>query len=259
MGAKNAASVAVRRFRIVVADPYPVIVQGVRKMIEDDSRFQVVAEASTLPSFCNKVIAGRPEVALLDWSMASQDIDLTTALLESNSHATAIIFLTVSEDSIQKREMLRLGARTFLSKWCSARRLRTAVGKACHAGISDQTSATGTAAANNVATPFITNAEERMKQLTRRERQLLPLVCSGLRNKEIAHRLGIAESTVWHHLTAVFTKLQVEDRLGLVAFAYRHRLVSPPAKRSSESNLGFVESLPGSVRYQPAPDLAVNG
>lgn len=256
MGAKNAASVATRRVRIVVADPYPVIVQGVRKMIEDDSRFQVIAEASKLPSFCKKVIAERPDVALLDWSMASQDIDLTTALLESSSQATAIIFLTVSEDSIQKREMLKLGARTFLSKWCSARRLRTAVRKAC---ISDQTLATETAAADNFPAPFITHAEERMKQLTRRERQLLPLVCSGLRNKEIAHQLGIAESTVWHHLTAVFTKLHVEDRLGLVAFAYRHRLVSPPARRRSEPNLGFVESLPRSVRYQPAADVAVNG
>jgi two-component system nitrate/nitrite response regulator NarL len=259
MGAQNAASVATRRTRIVVADPYPVIVQGVRKMIEDDSRFQVIAEASTLPTFCKKVIAERPEVALLDWSMASQDIDLTTALLESSSHSTAIIFLTVSEDSIQKREMLKLGARTFLSKWCSARRLRTAVRKACHAGISDETLPTEVAAADKFAVPFLAHAEERMKQLTRRERQLLPLVCSGLRNKEIAHQLGIAESTVWHHLTAVFTKLQVEDRLGLVAFAYSHRLVSPPARRRSEPNLGFVESLPRSVRYQPAADVAVNG
>jgi DNA-binding NarL/FixJ family response regulator len=258
MGAKNAAPVATRRIRIIVADPYPVVVQGVRKMIEDDSRFQVIADASTLPSFSKKVIAARPEVALLDWSMASQDIDLTTVLLESSSHSTAIIFLTVSEDSIQKQEMLKLGARAFLTKWCSARRLRTAVRKACHAGISHQI-ATEEAAATKFAAPFITHAEERMKQLTRRECQILPLVCRGLRNKEIAHQLGIAESTVWHHLTAVFTKLQVEDRLGLVAFAYSHRLVSPPARRRSEPNLGFVESLPRSVRYQPAADVAVNG
>ncbi len=74
--------------------------------------------------------------------------------------------------------------------------------------------------------PSDTDSEpERIKHLTYRERQLLPLVCSGLRNKEIAQRLGISESTVWHHLTAIFTKLKVEDRLALVAFVYRHHLI----------------------------------
>jgi DNA-binding CsgD family transcriptional regulator len=66
---------------------------------------------------------------------------------------------------------------------------------------------------------------ERIKHLTYRERQLLPLVCGGLRNKEIAQQLGISESTVWHHLTAIFTKLKVEDRVALVAFVYRHHLI----------------------------------
>ena len=66
---------------------------------------------------------------------------------------------------------------------------------------------------------------ERIKHLTYRERQLLPLVCSGLRNKEIAQQLGISESTVWHHMTAIFTKLKVEDRVALVSFVYRHHLI----------------------------------
>jgi hypothetical protein len=60
-------------------------------------------------------------------------------------------------------------------------------------------------------------------------------VCSGLRNKEIASQLGIAETTVWHHLTAIFTKLQVEDRMGLAAFVYRYGPAAQrPAKVSGE-------------------------
>ena len=76
------------------------------------------------------------------------------------------------------------------------------------------------------------DAEQRVQQLTKRERQLIPLVCGGLKNKEIAQQLGIAESTVWHHLTAVFTKLKVEDRLGLAAFAFSHR----PALTAGQSH-----------------------
>ena len=122
---------ASRRTRVLVADPYPVIVQGLRKMLEDDLQFQVVAEAFTLASCHKKIIAQRPQVAFLDWCMASKNLELTTALLQSVRPTTAIIFLTVSENSQQKQEMLRLGARAFLSKWCSAAKLRTTALRAC--------------------------------------------------------------------------------------------------------------------------------
>jgi two-component system, NarL family, nitrate/nitrite response regulator NarL len=196
-------------------------------MVEDDPRFQVVAEATTMPSFQKKVVAERPEVGLVDWSMASRDLESTIAFVRSDLHATSIIFLTVSENSREKREVLRLGAHAFLSKWSSARKLQTAVLKACNGrmppeGSGDLVSCESASTAAGAA--------QRIEQLTNRERQLLPLVCSGIKNKEIALRLGIAESTVWHHLTAVFSKLQVEDRLGLATFAYRYGLISPDAK-----------------------------
>ena len=128
---RSCSSSGSRRTRVLVADPYPVIVQGLRKMLEDDPQFQVVAEAFTLASCHKKIIAQRPQVAFLDWCMASKNLELTTALLQSVRPTTAVIFLTVSENSQQKREMLRLGARAFLSKWCSAARLRTSALRAC--------------------------------------------------------------------------------------------------------------------------------
>jgi len=211
--------------RVMIADPYPVIVHGIRKIVEDDPQFQVVAEASTMQSFRKKVIGERPDVALVDWSMASQDLAATTALLQSQLPITSMLFLTVSENSDQKREMIRMGARGFVSKWCTAQKLRKAVLKACN---ERQPLAKEGGPAGIVAAPSTTNAKPKaIERLTYRERQLLPLVCSGLKNKEIAQRLGIAETTVWHHLTAIFTKLQVDDRLGLAAYAYRANLVDP--------------------------------
>jgi DNA-binding NarL/FixJ family response regulator len=240
-----------RRIRIVVADPYPVIVHGVRKMLEDDPRLQVVAEAFTLQSFQKKLIAQRPEVSLVDWYMASQDLALTTALLQSDVHPTSMVFLTVSENAPQKREMLKLGARAFLSKWCSAGKLRTAVLKAC--SDEEPPSAVDAAAVESVPGLAITEVEQRIKQLTHRERQLIPLVCRGLKNKEIARQLGIAESTVWHHLTAVFTKLRVADRMGLAAFAYAHVPAIPAAQTRPARNLGVLEAFPSRTpKYSPS-------
>jgi DNA-binding NarL/FixJ family response regulator len=183
-----------------------------------------VAEASTMTSFQKKVVAERPEVALVDLAMASRDLKSTIVFVQSELHATSIIFLTVSENSQEEREVPGLGAQTFLSKWSSARKLRTAVSKASNGRM--QRESLGDAVPGESGS-IATNAVQRIEQLTDRERQLIPLVSSGLKNKEIASRLGVAESTVWHHLTAVFSKLQVEDRLGLAAFAYGHGLVAP--------------------------------
>jgi two-component system, NarL family, nitrate/nitrite response regulator NarL len=243
-----------QRTRVIVADPYPVIVHGVRTMVEDDPRFQVVAEASTLSSFKKKVMTGRPEVALLDWAMASQDLEFTTSLVQADLHSPSIIFLTVSENCSQKQEMLRLGASAFVSKWCSSRKLRSAVWRASTKRRPPEAASAELSLADSPA-PLVAGPEQRIEKLTSREREMLPLVCSGLKNKEIALQLGIAESTVWHHLTAVFTKLQVDDRLGLAAFAYSHRLVFPALQSHQEPALKAEESFSSaSVKYSPAAD-----
>ena len=52
----------------------------------------------------------------------------------------------------------------------------------------------------------------------------------GLKNKQIAQRLSIADVTVRHHLTSIFSKLEVPDRLSLVVFAFHHGLTSPHAQ-----------------------------
>jgi DNA-binding NarL/FixJ family response regulator len=68
----------------------------------------------------------------------------------------------------------------------------------------------------------------RLALLTEREREVIALVGQGLRNKQVAERLFISETTVRHHLTAIFAKLEVADRLELVIYAYRHGLAGLP-------------------------------
>jgi DNA-binding NarL/FixJ family response regulator len=64
--------------------------------------------------------------------------------------------------------------------------------------------------------------------LTAREREVIALIGEGLKNRQIAKRLFISETTVRHHLTSIFDKLGVADRLELVIYAYRHGLLKPP-------------------------------
>jgi DNA-binding CsgD family transcriptional regulator len=62
--------------------------------------------------------------------------------------------------------------------------------------------------------------------LTPRERQVIALVGAGYTNKDLARELGISENTAKHHLTNVFDKLGVSNRLELVLFAVEHRLIN---------------------------------
>jgi DNA-binding NarL/FixJ family response regulator len=64
--------------------------------------------------------------------------------------------------------------------------------------------------------------------LTKREREVVELVSQGIKSKEVAERLFISETTVRHHLTSIFEKLEVTDRVELMIFAYRHGLAKPP-------------------------------
>jgi DNA-binding NarL/FixJ family response regulator len=192
-----------------------------------------------MPSLAKRSIAERPQVAVVDWAMATQDLAATARLL-SELDSPSVVFLTVSENSKQKQEMLRLGAKAFVSKWCSARTLQKAVLQA-----RTDNAPPRAAAPKPAAPPSGGSGPQALQQLTRRERQLLPLVCSGLRNKEIASQLGIAETTVWHHLTAIFTKLQVEDRMALVAFVYRSGLAAPrPAEAPGEVHQAQFRKYP---------------
>ena len=64
--------------------------------------------------------------------------------------------------------------------------------------------------------------------LTKREREVIRFVGKGLKNKEIADRLCISDVTVHHHLTSIYSKLEVGNRLELIIFAYKHNLAEVP-------------------------------
>jgi DNA-binding NarL/FixJ family response regulator len=220
MDLNNSVSLAAgapQKIRVMLADPYPVILCGLRKMIEDDGRFEVVAAVSTMTRFIITIREERPDVVLLDSHLAMRDPEMLS-LLRAEVYIAAIILLTSSENVTDTDQREGFSA---LSKWCSAEKLVEEVSMAARV----DSSSTSVPLVRADAATVCEDPALRIAQLTKRERQLLPLVCSGMKNKEIAKRLGIAESTVWHHLTSVFTKLEVEDRLGLVTFAYRHNLV----------------------------------
>jgi DNA-binding NarL/FixJ family response regulator len=173
-----------------------------------------------------------PASPLFDFILASQQndgvtadvIDYIPALFEAAPDAQ-IIVLTGSEDGQLHRRVVAQGAKGLLQKDCSPEVLKRAIEcvyggevwieRTMMASVLAEIAQTGSAAFS--ATP-------RPATLTKREREVIALLCEGLPNRQISARLHISETTVRRHLTTIFAKLDVSDRLELVIYAYRHGL-----------------------------------
>jgi DNA-binding NarL/FixJ family response regulator len=89
------------------------------------------------------------------------------------------------------------------------------------------------------------SVQARLDSLSGREQDVVDLVCEGLQNREIGKRLSISEATVRHHLTSIFEKLDLENRLELVIFACRNKRVY---RREADWSYGTGDSLDGVER-----------
>jgi NarL family two-component system response regulator LiaR len=70
--------------------------------------------------------------------------------------------------------------------------------------------------------------EVKIARLTDREREVIELIGQGMRNQQIADKLCISVITVRHHLTSIFSKLELGDRFELAIYSFRHGLAKPP-------------------------------
>jgi DNA-binding NarL/FixJ family response regulator len=149
-------------------------------------------------------------------------LEATRAIAASHPE-TSIVMLTVSEDEDDLFEAIKAGARGYLLKNLEAAQLRSMIDAV---GRGEAAIAPGTAAriiAELVRPSAVAPAAP--DRLTDREIEVLELVTAGLRNKEIAARLGISENTAKFHLRNILEKLHAESRTELAARAVREGLV----------------------------------
>lgn len=225
------------QINILVCDPCPLITSGLQKSFEGDTRICIAGEISSLRNLRQRVFAGGVDIALVDWSMVLwHDRECMKVLGEIGSHAF-LVLLGMSESTRERKQALDFGARGIISKRSTLSQIRKALYRVGEGGIWLEKSAAENLL-NHVFLPVSGPQHEldRIAALTHREREVIVLVCRSLRNKEIASTLLISESTVWHHLTSIFSKLGLSDRVSLVTFAIRHSLNTYSERTASGLN-----------------------
>jgi len=206
------------RIRVVVADDHAVVRTGLEQVLATFSDVEVAGSASGGEEAVRLSLELEPDVVLMDMSMPEVDgIEATRRIVEQRPSARIVIFTSFSErDRILAA--IDAGAIGYLLKDADPEELHRGVLAAARGE-----SPLASKAAQAVITARIESSPTR--ELTEREREVLILVASGLANKQIARRLGIAEKTVKSHLTNLFQRLGVADRTQAALWAERHGLL----------------------------------
>lgn len=232
--AERNAVTDVSLIRTVIVDDHPILRSGLRLLIEGRGGVRVVGEAGNKAEALEVVGREQPDIILLDLDLREQNaggLDLLPQLLEA-TEAARVIILTGVHDSEQHHDAARLGAMGLVLKDQAGDTLIKAIQKV-HGGevwfdrrlIATIHSERSRRQGANRVDPN----ESNIASLTKQEREVIKLIGEGLKNQIIAQRLFISETTVRHHLTSIYSKLGVGDRLELIIFAYRHGLARLPA------------------------------
>ncbi len=219
-----------RPLRVLLVDDHAVVRAGLRLLLEQGAGYEVVGEAGCCPESIARVSGTRPDVVLLDMDLGSDNAFVFFKNLQTATHPARIVLLTGIRDPEMHRRAIRLGARGLVAKHDAPDSLLKSIRKVHDGELWVDHALTSELISEMVSGPSSTRdpERERIASLTPREREVTKLVAQGLKNKEIAERLFVSDITVRHHLTSIFAKLNVQDRLALVLYAFRHGLATPP-------------------------------
>ena len=214
--------------RVLVVDDDDLMRAGLRAVLSSDATVDVVGEASDGRGAVDEARRLRPEVVLMDVRMPNLDGIAATRELLATSAEVKVLILTTFEQDDYIFGALSAGAAGFLLKRTSPEELIAAIHTVA-AGDSLLSPSITRRVIDHMAQqpPVEAGFDERLEELTPREREVLEQVARGLANREIAAALFIEESTVKTHVKRILMKLHLRDRVQAVIFAYESGLTRP--------------------------------
>ncbi|HTQ69209.1 MAG TPA: response regulator transcription factor [Solirubrobacteraceae bacterium] len=204
--------------QIVLADDHAVVRSGLRMLLDSESDFEVVAEASDVEGAARYVRGHRPDVLVLDLNMPGGSSLDAIPTLRSESPDTEIVVLTMQQEPAFARQALAAGALGYVLKEAADEELVEAVRRAA-VGESYLNPRLG---ARIAAEPPPGPPDD----LSEREVEVLRLIALGHTNAEIAEQLYLSVRTVETHRSHIQQKLGLSSRAELVGYALDRGLIA---------------------------------
>ncbi len=212
--------------RILLGDDHTIVRQGLRKILEDQPEWEVVAEAPDGREAVRQALALKPDVAVLDIGMPLLSGIEATRQIRRRLPDLAILILSMHSDEAFITPALQAGARGYLLKDSADTDLirgvtAVAAGKSFFSPI----------AAKVMLDDYLRHLAkkgivDRYEALSEREREIFQLVAEGRSNKEVADLLSISVATVETHRAHILQKLDVHSTAELVLYAVRRGVIS---------------------------------
>lgn len=214
--------------RILIVDHHQLVRTGLRMLIETVPGMKVVGKASNRSEALALAASKKPNLILLEIDLGPEDgLDFLAELRETAPKARVLILTGVKEIETHLRAA-RMGAVGLVLKEHAGDVLLKAI-KKVHQGEVWLDRSMMSSLLNEMTAPDKVDPDAAgIASLTDREQGVIALIAEGLKNKQIAERLCISETTVTHHLSSIFSKLGVSDRLELVIYAFAHQLAKMP-------------------------------
>jgi two-component system, NarL family, nitrate/nitrite response regulator NarL len=202
---------------VVIADRYPVVLQGLTNALTAESGFNVVACCSNGTHCIEAIRSLVPDIAILDISLPGLTGLEILAIANSENLSTRLVFFT---ESVEDRELIvsaAAGAYAVILKDVALEILVQSLRQVADGQRLLPQLPSDQAVSREKRNIAVT--ETALTVLTDRERQIMRLVSGGLSNKEIGRRLNITDGTIKGHLHNIFQKLEISNRTVLAALA----------------------------------------
>ncbi len=216
--------------KILIADDHPIFRDGLRRLLEAEKGFKVVAEACDGVEAVDFARKFQPEILLLDLAMPRRPGLEALRELNHQSAQVRVILLTAAAEREQIVEALQLGARGVVLKDCGTeilmRSIRAVLGGEYWVGREPVSNLLQYLRGLMESSTKL--SRQKRFGLTPRELDIVSAVVAGYANREIAEHFKISEDTVKHHLSNIFDKTGVSTRLELALFAVNQSLPFKP-------------------------------
>ncbi|HZC42638.1 MAG TPA: response regulator transcription factor [Acidobacteriaceae bacterium] len=233
--------------RILLADSQAIYRVGIRKIfaVEDDMR--VVAQAENYPGLLAALERYPSDIVLLDGGMISGQAEAIPDMLKRAPNAKLIVQVSENSETFIV-DLYRRGVRGVISRSISPDLLIRCVRKIAdgETWIDNQSVSWVIEAyrteANNLTNPKL------QPRLSPKELSIIGCVTQGMRNKEIAYKIGTTEQVVKNYLRKIYDKLGVSDRLELALYCLHHQLLKQPSVNTGTGKATVQEINMGRVR-----------
>ncbi len=207
----------VAKIQVAIVDDHQLFRNGLKFIIENEDDMEVVIEASNGRQFLDFLKNLKPEVVLMDINMPEMDgVETTRKALEVFPDLYVLVLSMYGEIEYYNT-MIDIGVKGFILKDIDNNELADAIRKV-HSG--------GNYFSQELLLKLIKNKpEEGGIDLTRREKEVLELICKGYSNQQISEELFISQRTVERHRSSLLFKTDSKNSISLVIFAIKNNLV----------------------------------